>query len=376
MLSEGREPLIWWGQLYAKYLSETLINKYWCEVDLFTRKFIWDDKKSYTKNEVLQGWKRKVFRVWPMTSFFSILWRLWWLFKVTIFLYKKAKKEKYDIIHAHALSPWLPARIVWKLCKIPVVYTVHGTMQMDANRKGMLYWGEKFFVTKIRYDLEISVSSRILKYKNVNKNIKVIYPWLYTKKFEPTHQIKKHPGRQFLFVGRLDRQKWLEYLIEALKIIGTETLKRHQFMLNIVWDWNLMPKLKQLTTTYGLENVITFKWRKVAHEVVEEYRKNSVFILPSLAEGQSIVVFEAFAAKIPVVVTEAGDNAQFIKNWENGYIVHSGNSSELAKAIIKMLDVSQEDLDKMWHNWYMLAKEYDRDKVTDRVYHEYKKLLA
>jgi len=47
---------------------------------------------------------------------------------------------------------------------------------------------------------------------------------------------------------------------------------------------------------------------------VEEYRKNSVFILPSLAEGQSIVVFEAFAAKIPVVVTEAGDNAQFIKN--------------------------------------------------------------
>gem|GEM_PF-6221684 len=58
-----------------------------------------------------------------------------WLIKVTFVLYKKAKKEKYDIIHAHALLPGLPAKIVGKLCKIPVVYTVHGTMHMDAKKK-------------------------------------------------------------------------------------------------------------------------------------------------------------------------------------------------------------------------------------------------
>lgn len=375
MLSEGWEPLIWWGQLYAKYLSENLISKYWCEVDLFTRSFIWDDHKAYKDNEILKGWKRKIFRIWPTTNFFSFLWRLGWLFKVTFFLYQQAKKEKYDLIHAHALSPWLPAKIVGKLCNIPVVFTVHGTMQMDANRKWILYRGEKLFVTKIKYDLEISVSSRILRYKNVNKNIKIIYPWLYIDKFKPIHTIKKYPGMQFLFVGRLDWQKWLEYLLEALKIIGSDVLTKNNFMLNIVWDWDLMGKLKQLTHDSALESFVTFKWKQSGTSLVEEYQKNSVFILPSLAEGQPVVVFEAFASKIPVIVTEVGDNVHFIKNSENGYIVKPGNAWVLAKAILTMLHTHQKDIDIMGNNWYLLAKEYDRSKVVDRVYIEYKKII-
>jgi glycogen synthase len=49
-------------------------------------------------------------------------WQLFW----------KAKKEKYDIIHAHAYVSGLPAKIVGKLLKIPVVYTVHGVNQLDT----------------------------------------------------------------------------------------------------------------------------------------------------------------------------------------------------------------------------------------------------
>jgi len=48
-------------------------------------------------------------------------------------------------------------------------------------------------VTKIKYDLEISVSHNILRYPNRNKNVVVIYPGIDPKKFADSHDVKKYP---------------------------------------------------------------------------------------------------------------------------------------------------------------------------------------
>ncbi|MCF7834542.1 glycosyltransferase family 4 protein [Candidatus Gracilibacteria bacterium] len=374
MLSEGWEPLIGGGQLYAKYLSENLISKHDCYVDIFTRSFVGEDNKIY-KEKKNQLSKQRIFRIGPITKFFNLFGRLGRLMNVSFSLYRLAKKEKYDIIHAHALSPGLPAKIIGGMLKIPVVYTVHGTMHMDTDKKGLLYWGEKFFVTKLKYDLEISVSSKILNYKNINKNIQIIYPGLNIDKFKAVNGVKKYKGKQFLFVGRLDWQKGLEYLIEALKIIGKETLEKNEFILNIVGIGELMNDLKQLIKKYGLEKFIIFKGKLLDKELVEEYEKNSFFVLPSLAEGQPIVVFEAFASKMPVIVTNVGDNSNFVKNNKNGFIVNPLDSSELAKAILNMLSLKEDNINNMIENGYNLVQEYDRDKVTNRIYEQYKLLL-
>lgn len=84
-------------------MTEYLIREYNCEVDMFTRSFIDDDGKLINKHETHEHGKWRIRRIGPAGRFFSMPYRIMNLITTTIFLYKKAKKHRYDLIHAHAL---------------------------------------------------------------------------------------------------------------------------------------------------------------------------------------------------------------------------------------------------------------------------------
>ncbi|MDR2416174.1 MAG: glycosyltransferase [Candidatus Peribacteria bacterium] len=101
-------------------------------------------------------------------------------------------KEKYDIIHAHAYVYGLPAKIVGFLTKTPIVYTVNGTMGLDAKRKGILASIERRLVCEIKYNKEISVSHKIFEYPNVNKNIHIIYNGVDLQQYDAIKTAEKY----------------------------------------------------------------------------------------------------------------------------------------------------------------------------------------
>lgn len=374
MLSEGWEPLIGGGQLYAKYLTEYLVRDYNCHVDVFTRAFI-DDGKKIDHHETLLWGKRRIRRVGPAGSFFSMPYRIINLITTTIFLYKKAKKEKYDLIHAHALLAGIPARIVGKLLHIPVVYTVHGTMHMDIQKKNFNYYMEKLLVTKIAYDLEISVSHNAFRGPVKAKKTQVIYPAIDGQRFEKVPPQEKHPGKTMLFVGRFDWQKGLPFLMEALSLIDKEYLRKHHFHLNMVGDGVDRKSIEQLVKKLDRDEFVTFLGKRQFDDTAKEYKKTHLFILPSLAEWQPVVVFEAFINKLPVIVTDVGDNKYFI-NDDNGIIVPSGDAMVLKRAIEEMLEKDDAELERLGENWYKLVTEnLTWEHIIKQIYAAYENLL-
>ncbi len=372
MLTEWREPLVWWWQVYAKYLCDFLVRTYGCKIDVFTRAFIDDNWEKVVENkEYAPGWM--VYRIWPVWSFFSSLYRIASLFKTTIVLYKKAKQEKYDIIHAHALLAWLPAWIVGKMLHIPVVYTVHGTMHMDVKKKWLFYYAEKFLVAYIPYDLEISVSHKVLDHNPRSKRVVIIYPGIDKAKYLWT--CPKYDGMNYLFVGRIDRQKWLSYLVKAIGNIDVSLLDNQKFHLNILGDGPDRKDIESLVDEVERRKYITFLWKTSFERIVQEYKSNQLFILPSLAEWQPVVVFEAFANKLPVIVTDVWDNS-YIINKDNGFLVPPWNIDELQKVIEKTLTMDIQDLEQMWMNWYTMTQErFWREIIVAQIYSEYKILL-
>lgn len=369
-------PVFWWWQVHVQYLSDLLVKNHDCKVDLFVRKLIWDDNKAYAKDETHLWWKLRIFRIGPMTRFFNTFWRITSLAFTTFFLFYKSLRENYDIIHAHAYVSWFPAKIVWFLLRIPVIYTVHGTMWLDAHRKGILAKIERWLICGIKYDLELSVSHRIFDYKNVNKNIMVMHNGVDVQKFESVSVNTKYPGINFLYVGRVDRQKWHKYLIEWLGMIDKSLLRERWFMFNFVWDGELLPEIKEMTHRLGLDDFIRFKWKIFWDELIEEYKKNTIFILPSLAEWQPLTVLEAFASKLPVIATDVGDNTYFIKNDENGYLVPSADAKALKNVVEKFLHLPISSYQHMWNNWYdLIVNNYTWDIVVGKIYEQYLSLI-
>lgn len=73
-------------------------------------------------------------------------------------------------------------------------------------------------------------------------------------------------------------------------------------------------------------------------DVAEQYRRASVFCLPTWLEPFGIVFIEAFAHRLPVVATRVGAIPDFVIPGESGYLVEPGARDCLAQALTALLD--------------------------------------
>lgn len=375
MISEWWEPFVGWWQIYAKQLCEMLTKFHNCDIDVFTRKFIDENGTKITSNHIYSP-TLQVLRVWPIWSFFSLYHRIAGLFNITVVLYKKSLHTKYNIIHAHATLPWIAAWIVWKLRKIPVLYTVHGTNQLDVGKKNIFYYMEKFLVVYMKYDAIVSVSHKIFLYNPRTKHISVVPPWIHVDYIaQKDNDTVKKSWKNYIFVGRFDPIKGLSNLVRAIGEIDEDVLQKNNFHLSFVWDWPIQWDIKTLLASVWREKYCSFLWKKWFDDVIHEYKKHTVFILPSLSEWQPIVVLEAMASKLPVIATDVWDNSYVITK-DNWILVEPWNVDALKNAIEKTLSMDIDTLQQMWENAYTTVKDrFDWKTITSKIYVIYQETI-
>ena len=375
MLSEGWEPIYGGGQIHVKYLCEWLIKNHNCSIDLFVRSLQDEEGKKYNTNESLLNGKWKIIRTWFTSRFFSLPYRIIRLIQITRILYWKTKKEKYDLLHGHALLPWLPIKIVSLLTWVPCVYTVHGTMLLDANRKGIFYYIEKFLTCRIKYDLEISVSSNILRYQNRNKNIKIIYNGVDLKVLDSIKTSGKYSKRTFITVARMDWQKNHQIILDAILKIGKEFFVKKNIQFLRIGDGLKEQELRGFIQKHDLWDIVILKGRLNFEETISEYKKSQLFLLPSLGEGQPLTVLEAMGCGLLVLATNVGDNSFFIKNNQNGELFEAGNVDEVVKILKKYGDLDSEILEKMGEQGKLSVQSYTREECVKKVVEGYTEIL-
>jgi glycosyltransferase involved in cell wall biosynthesis len=281
-----------------------------------------------------------------------LLHRILWALYVTVQVYLSHRRRPYNLIHAHAFLAGLPALILSKTLKIPVIFTVHGSHSMDlwnSPQKRVLsrikYLIEKWLLTQIQYTKQISVSKRFLDYQNINRNIRVIPNGVEISLFD---RLKLNKRKQFtiIYIGNNQYIKGYSILIIAMKKV----------------------KIK-----YKQVKLITIKGATTNHaEIIRLLKQSHLFVLPSLAEGQPISLLEAWAAKLPVIATNVGDNSRYVKEGINGFLIPPGDSKILADTIIKAIE--KPDLANLGLAGYNLVKKKYSWKIaaesTLKVYKE------
>lgn len=377
MISEVRTPVFWWWQKIVEELCNWLIENHNCTIDLFVRKLTWDNGQQYIQNEILLWWKLHIIRTGIVANFFNIFARLYRLIWFTIILLWNAKKEKYDIIHAHALLPGIPAKIVSKILNIPLIYSVHWTMHLDSGKKNLYYWIELFLVRYMKYDYILSDSRKTNDYVVDNASVEVIHNGVNLILYNNIAIQKKYEWIHFLTVARMDRQKNHIMVLEVLKWFDRELLDKVQFHRNIVWDWLLRQVLETFVHDNNLWQYVTFKWKLFNDGLIEEYKKNHIFLLPSLGEGQPLTILEAFASQIPVIATNVWDNDLFIKDNHNGYLIEAWSKIELQSILTKIIHTDSifNYLAVMWKNAYQTALLHDWKIHVQKTYKIYQYLL-
>jgi glycosyltransferase involved in cell wall biosynthesis len=141
----------------------------------------------------------------------------------------------------------------------------------------------------------------------------------------------RRPNRPIrcLAVARLVERKGLGELLRAFAM-----LPRREFLLDIVGTGPDARRLRQLASSLGLGQDVTFLGSLERSAVAQRYRDADLFTLPSSAEAFGNVFAEALASGLPIVGSNIGGIPELVEHGKNGLLVDPGSPEALAQAIL------------------------------------------
>jgi glycosyltransferase involved in cell wall biosynthesis len=189
----------------------------------------------------------------------------------------------------------------------------------------------------------------------------VIPPGTDTAHFRPDWNRKG--DNLILHVGRIKRYKSTEHLLEAARMLLD---KGKQLKVKIVGDGDDVPRLKEITTRLGLEEVVEFTGFIPESDKLVLYQQAAVLVENSIKEGWGLIVMEANACGTPVVAARSPGLVDSVSDGESGFLYEYGNVRELADRIGQLLD--QPDLRaEMGRKGIEWAEKYSWERATDAM---------
>lgn len=153
----------------------------------------------------------------------------------------------------------------------------------------------------------------------------------------------RQEARVLTYVGRLDREKHVYVLLEAIAKLPSE----FALEVSIIGGGAQLAELKTLASQLKIERRVHFLGELGDHEVIEELGKCSAFVMPSNQELQSLATLEAMAAGRPVIAANALALPDLVEDGVSGLLFEPDSGTDLARAIQKMFDQDSESFQKM-----------------------------
>src|SRR3989338_927175 len=324
--------------------------------------------------------KLTIYRIHPLNIFFytsanehgicaRFLWHVVDIFNVQVAwqIKKNLRQEKPDVVHTHnlmGLSFLLPAII--RILNIRHIHTVHDVQLVEPS--GMILkqrehswryvgWPSKIYTALMRIlfgspETVISPSqflrdfylsreffsrSRVEVLRNpltfpevlsLDISSSTLLPSITLgvngtsqDKFKKSFQTTDNQFR-FLYVGQIESHKGVAELVEAFRELENSGAELHIVgggaKLNLITD---LAKNDKRIKMYG---------RLDRRELPAIFARMNMTVVPSLCyENSPTVIFESFAAAVPVLASDIEGIAELIRQGENGLTFPAGDVAEL-----------------------------------------------
>lgn len=194
-------------------------------------------------------------------------------------------------------------------------------------------------------------------------------PCLTNKDIELGQQVnlrKSLPDKlSFCFVGRLEREKGVERIINAFNRLTKED-KSHVKEVHFVGDGDELNYFKSLSDNSGLQ--IIFHGFLSRNEVFEIYQKSHIFLLPSTAsEGFPKVIVEALNFGCIPISSQVSSIGQYLIHGENGFILETITVECLLEHLREVLNMTNDDYEKLIHSGKRIVPKFTFDYYNRRV---------
>jgi glycosyltransferase involved in cell wall biosynthesis len=282
--------------------------------------------------------------------------------------------RKLEAIEADQI-PYLQLFPLWIICKakrIPLIVTWH-------EYWGFKYWrmylpGIQGLIGGILENISARLPSHIIAVSEesanrlsvaigTRKRISIIMSGLPLREMAsiPNSEVKQ----KIVYVGRLQKHKRVDLLIEAYRLVKRDPQFR-KLGLQIIGSGPLEQELQD--NAKDLPNCVFSGDISTNTDVWAAVKNAKVLVLPSEREGYGMVVAESLALGTPTITSNHLNNAarHLTDNQPGAYLFNAGSVSDLAKQIKKSLseDVPQATVSEVFianhpsFDWDVMVQQY------------------
>jgi glycosyltransferase involved in cell wall biosynthesis len=184
------------------------------------------------------------------------------------------------------------------------------------------------------------------------------------ERFSPDPSGKSDSKFRVLFVGTISLQKGVQYLLEAFRRLNLPNAELVLVGSSFQDSASFLPQYE------GHYRHVPF----VPHNQLPAlYNSASVFVLPSLQDGFGMVVYEAAACGLPLIITD--HVGAEIRDGQDGFVVGIRNVDELADRILRLYE-DHEFRRAMGDSARMYIQRFTWQAYHQELADHYRKLLG
>jgi len=247
-------------------------------------------------------------------------------------------KPEYTVLHAHF---GVNGNYVTELLKLglykkaKIVTTFHGYDLDQKLRENNFY--KSLFATCNLFTVNTNYSKNLLLKLGCEENKICVLPvGLDLRAFKQIETKIKNKEIQLLFVGRLIKLKGPSLFIEICKILKEKNA--FKFKAVIIGEGEMIRELTELINLANLKDEVALVGTKTQEEVIQYMDDSDIFVLPGtvvngLSEAQGLVIQEAQAMQLPVLISDAGGMAEGMLDGITGYVLPQNDLQTFADKI-------------------------------------------
>jgi D-inositol-3-phosphate glycosyltransferase len=311
------------------------------------------------------------------------------------------KGIRYDVIHSHYWMSGIAAESLSDFWSgTPIVHMFHTLGEMknriaksEAEREGEYRIdGEKQVLRRVNRVVVATLAEltqlRFL-YKGDPSKMTVIPPGVDVGHFYPipSDEAKMYIGlkpddRMVLFVGRIERLKGVDTLIEAMSCLQIKGDSYPVHLAIIGGDPSAsredmtveMARLQAMCDDLAMGQTVVFLGKRNQDKLPYYYSAAEVLVMPSHYESFGMVALEAMACGTPVIASEVGGLAYLVRDGETGFTIPDQEPETLCDKLSWLLN------DKLLHELMSFraveyAQDYAWEKIAKQIVDVYDELL-
>lgn len=242
-------------------------------------------------------------------------------------------------VHAHfATHPALAALIIHRLTGIPFSFTAHGSdLHVERRMLDRKVAASAFAVTISAYNKEMMVAESGETFRD---KIHVVHCGVEPDIFAFTPE-KNNERFQIVCVASFEEVKGHKYLIEGCRQLAE---RGYVFDCHLVGDGPVQAKVEQQIVESGLADCFHLHGGLPREQVLAILARADVKVLASVRtkngkrEGIPVVLMEAMACGMPVVVSKISGIPELVDDLKAGILVQPGDAVGFADALQKLAD--------------------------------------